>query len=737
MATSSHTSKMKNIFKSILPAAIIFAGVSCSTYTPGTVPTEPAQAANFDLLPGNLIHNGDFEQGESGFSAVLEPGARYEISEKGAFESRKMLSVTVPAELRKSENFLAQAVKIDPAEPCRSYRVTWWQRYKVLSDEGGGAGIMVSFYNAAGELIGRTGTGHLLKLKSTADQWKAIDQIRDGWWDSYDLFFTLPENAVSFRLECGLFKAAGSADFDRIFVEPRPAVAEMLAESSPLAVKVTPDTAKEELPEMLFGLNAEFRYPGIYFGTLPEENPQNRRREFADALNRAGARVLRFPGGMPAHWYFTEGPEAMQKLAKLLPQHAHYYTAMYYPRFEDVLDFCRRYGFEMYFEINTMFFVDSDGEVKPIAENNYKKNLPQLYDRNRLPEATAAFKRFVAKLPPGAIRYWEFGNEEFALMSVEEYAAIITAFLPIIKAYNPDASITVTGNTWPVALCELLAKNGVIDDINYLSAHYPWGSHWYPEAGKRADLERFVCGKLDWAMNTNAHLKMLRAAGFDKVKMAGNETSVFKFHQTWDPHRVIYTPAQGLLFAANWIEAMKLNDMDVLTFHDLESPFFGMILFNQYYDPRAGLGSFKLLKKGDSVPPVETPAEQLWFNRYLVLPSGEAMRVLSNHVNMNVLATEITTPAATKRPLFDLLASADGDRLLVTLVNRGAVSRGLSLDISCFAKRGTVERGGIRWPGLDGLPRPAIEQKGTFAFERGTVKTTLEPFSITQLTIKY
>ncbi len=715
-------------------ALIAVTGISCSNIA-RTVPADPAAAARFDLLPGNLIRNGDFEEGASGFTAHLEPGAAYEIADKEAFESAHMLSVMVPAELRKSENFLSQAVTVDPAEPCRSYRVTYWLRYKVLSDEGGGAGIMASFYDARGELVGRSGMEHLLKLKTEADQWKLIDQIRDGWWDSYDLVFTLPENAVSFRLECGLFKAAGKADFDRIFVEPRPAVAAMLAESGPIETRILPAVAKENLSEMLFGLNADFRYNGIYYGTLPESNPQNRRRELADAVNRTGARLIRFPGGMPAHWYFTEGPEALGKLVKHLPAHARYLN-YYYPRFENVLSFCRDYGFELYFEINTMFFVDADGEVKPIADNKYKANRPELYDRNHIPEAKAAFERFVAKLPPNAIRYWEFGNEEFALMKVEEYAAIISAFLPVIKAYNPDAVVTVTGNTWPVELCRLLEQSGVIGDIDYLSAHYPWGSHWHPE-GNKADLERFVCGKLDWRMNTEAHLKLLRAAGFDKVKMAGNETSVFKFQNTWDPFRVIYTPAQGLLFAANWMEAMKLNDMDVLTFHDLESPFFGMILYNQFYDGKAGLGRFQFLKRGESAPPAGIPAERFFRDRFLVLPSGESMKLLARHINLNVLATEITAPGATQRPLFDLLASSDGDRLLVTLVNRGAVRRELTLDVSAFAGRGTVERGGLRWPELDGLPRPPVELKGGFPFTGGVIHTMLDPFSVTQLTVRF
>lgn len=708
----------------------VFAAALAIGAAGASVPTDAKSAGAFDLLPGNLLVNGDFESGAESFRPVLRPGAATEIQTPG-FESGANLSITVPAKLHTTENFLAQTVAVDPAEPCRSYRITYWLRYKVLSDRNGGAGVMVTYLDAGGNPLGRTGTGHLRKVEDKKNQWQAIDQLKDGWWDSYELSFTLPPEARSMRIECGLFQAAGTADFDRIILEARPAVSAMLSESSPISVKVLPEVVKPYLAEQLFGVNAEFRYPGIYRGTLPESDPANRRREFAAALHQAGVKVLRFPGGMPAHEYFTEGPEAQAKLFAKFPKLSWYFRGFDYPRLENVLDFCRQYGFQMNFQINTQFFPDSDGEVYPITDNKHKKENPSLYGKDRLPTAKAAFERFVKSLPPKAIKYWEFGNEEFALMSVKDYAAIVAAFLPVIKAYNPDAEITVTGNTWPDRLCELLKESGTLDRVDYFSAHYPWGDHWRPEPGGEKDLERFVCGKLNWAVNTNAHLKLLRAAGFPNIKMAGNETSVFKFH-TWDAHRVIYTPAHGLLLAANWMEAMKIPDMDTLTFHDLESPFFGMILYEQYYDPAKE--RFTMIKKGEN-PPTEAAADYLLRDRYLVLPSGLAMKQLARHCGMNVLKTEMVEPVPSQRPLFDLLVSRDGERLLATLVNRGAVSRKATLDVSAFAKAGTAKVGGIRWNSLDELPRPPIELSGNVPVADGRLAIEIAPYSITQLEI--
>lgn len=201
---------------------------------------------------------------------------------------------------------------------------------------------------------------------------------------------------------------------------------------------------------------------------------------------------------------------------------------------------------------------------------------------------------------------------------------------------------------------------------------------------------------------------MLRDAGFDRIRMAGNETSVFKFH-TWDAHRVIYTPAHGLLFAANWMEAMKIDDMDVLTFHDLESPFFGMILSGQYFNPATG--RFELLKPDMTACPAGVPPEYFLRDRCLVLPSGHAMKQLSRHCGLGVLEDTVETPAP-KRVLFDLLASPVGEGLLVSCVNRGAEERRLTLDVSEHFASGRAELGGIRWPASTACrsrPSPSAE----------------------------
>ena len=100
-------------------AAAAGSGLSCASARDGAG----------DILPsGSLVRNGDFENGLEAFTPHLLPGARGGIAPEG-FESASFLTVSVPAALCETENYYAQTVPADPAEPCRSYRLTYWLRY--------------------------------------------------------------------------------------------------------------------------------------------------------------------------------------------------------------------------------------------------------------------------------------------------------------------------------------------------------------------------------------------------------------------------------------------------------------------------------------------------------------------------------------------------------------------------------------------------------------------------------
>ena len=459
-----------------------------------------AAAPDEGLLPGNLLVNGDFERSTEGFTPSLQADARGGVVTTDGFESKSRLSIDVPVKLRDGDNFFSQTVEAPPAPACRSYRITFWLRHKSMSDfEQGGAGVRAVFLDAEGRELGSA--SKLFRRNTKLNEWETIDRIRDGWWDNWEFSFTLPENAAAFRVDCGLFRAAGCADIDRVIVSRLPTVEQMLAETAPAELLVTGEVTKPALDELHFSVNADWRFPGIFRGTLPESDPRSLRGEFAAALRKAGVRVIRFPGGMPTHQYFIAGEKQHREFMKS-PFARGSGNPYGYPKIENVVDFCRAYGFELLFETNTQYFTDAEGHVRPITANRDKEKLPEAFEKERVDEAAAELDRFLSSLPPGAIRYWEIGNEEFALMGVREYARVVAAFSDVIRKHQPEATILVTGNTWTAELCRELDSLGAIGRVTALTAHYPWGDHWQPLPGGERDLRRFVCGRSNWAVNT-------------------------------------------------------------------------------------------------------------------------------------------------------------------------------------------------------------------------------------------
>lgn len=695
----------------------VFAGALCFA----------AAAGASDILPGNLITNGDFEEGQKGFTSHLHAGTAGGVDKSEGMESRSMLTIKVPVKLKDTENYFSQWVNTPPAPVCRSYRVTFWLRNKTLSDrDNSGAGVRAVFFDAAGNERGRV--QHFFKRDEKINEWQIIDRIRDGWWDNEQFEFTLPAGTVKFRLDCGIFHGAGKADIDRVIVSYQPTVKEMLAETTPVKLKITDEVVKKELSELHFTTNADYRHSGIYFGTLPESDPRSQRGEFAAALRKAGIKVIRFPGGMPTHHYFISGETASKQYFKKFKGGSP--NPYGYPEIGNVIDFCRTYGFELLFETNTMFFTAKDGNVYPITDNFRVKNFPEFRGKERIAEAAAELDAFLSKLPPGTIRYWEIGNEDFALMSCDDYAAIAAAFTKVIKKHVPDATILVTGNSWTAELCKKLDKHGVIKDISALTAHYPWGDHWEP-AGDIYDMRRMVCGRSNWAINTNAHMKMIRNAGYDHLKMSGSETSTFKFH-TWDAFNAITSPAQGLLFASNWIEAMNIGDLTSLAFHDMDSAYFGMILTRAYFCPE--LRGYRSIPPDGKIPATHLPT-RIVHRDYIVHPCGEAQNILARHVGMDVLKADTVTDTPEKNFLFSSFVTRKDNRLLFTLVHRGEKPRKVTVNYPAV-KSQTAVGSGISWKAYEGVDTPSDPFEVRRNFKNGTLDLTLRPRSITQFEVK-
>ncbi len=660
----------------------------------------------------------DFENPAENFVPHLTIGASWQYVPDG-FESDRTLEFTVPSVVNTGQAAVSRCLELPKNLATRHFRITWWMKIKKLAGPGG-AGVVLRFLNANHDLLGIGGMDKLYtRQRKSMNKWEKIDYMKDRCWQCYALEFDVPYQCRYMDIAVGIFNATGNIKVDRLIVTNRPSVPELLQINDPVCLKIEPKIEKVKLSPLLFTANADYMHDGLYYGTLPESNPLNKRKQFAEALKTAGIRVIRFPGGMPCHRYLIEGQKYQNKKAC-------------YPLINNVLEFCREYGIELLFQTNDLRFVNKDGKLERIFKKAKASN-----GTNKVAEATKALSRFINSIPAGCkIKYWEIGNEDFSLMSVEHYVLLVNSFVKVIKVKFPDAIITVTGNVWTTRLCELMKQSGIDKDITYLAVHYPWGSHWRPVDNSpigNADLDRFVMSELRWDLNMKAHKQMMVKAGVTHIKPAATETNVYKFH-VWNTGLVIYTPAQALTLAHNWIEAMKLPDMDIMAYHDLDSTYFGLMPYDTWFDPKKRV-FHQIPKDMKSCPP---GADKRYFaqNRYTLYSSAYAMGVLSRHIGESILKTTITAP---KEPTSvinaDQLVTRGKHCLRITLVNRAKVPRSFTLNCRAFKTGNNAEIFSTSWATLDAMPDTKQSEKQSIELANGKIKLESCPFSITQVVI--
>ena len=685
--------------------------------------------AEEDILAYNLLRNGDFEQGLEGFVASVQTDAACTLSAPG-FESARLLNIKVPEGLGTTENFVSQTLAAPMPPQCRSYRVTYWMRDRAFSATAGcGAGLRFVFLDAEGKEVSRLYNVIRRNTKGETDK-AVLEKFGKRGWENWESTFTLPEGVTQFRIDAGLFAAWGEADIDRVIVYRRPLPEELLAASSPVDMTVTDNIVKPSLSELHFIDNADFVYDGFWRGTLPANHPQALRRPFADALHAAGVRVLRFPGGVRARTYFIEGERFQQQLRERLP--STYVQKPYggYAEIGDVMDFCRENGFKLLFQTNTLFYVDRTGQVRPVAPSTYSRLFSAEEEPPHYDEAALALEAFVKQVQPDIVPYWEIGNEDFAIMNVEAYAQICKAYIDVIKRHIPDAVIYVTGNEWTAALARRLEELDVLKDVDAFTVHYPWGDHWRSEGGRQTDYRRLVCATLNWQTNAKAHRRLLDSVGATRVGLSASETNVFKIHN-WSAKRLVTTPCHGLLFITSWIEAIYVKDWNSLAFHDLCSPFFGMLFCDYYFDK--DIGAYAYLTPDGQVPE-ERQAGLIIKDAYKLTPAARMQGLLSRHVGQDVL--QVTPSGDAEAQLHGLLINAlatrgQGGTVSVTVVNRGERARLLRLELPNEVSSASAK--GLRYEGLEGDFADGIAVSPPVACNGCRLEVTLPPFSVIQV----
>ncbi len=380
-----------------------------------------------------------------------------------------------------------------------------------------------------------------------------------------------------------------------------------------------------ELTSLHFGVNAVFFYPGLADGTSVC------RRAFASALKSAGIRALRFPGGNAAYFYLPESAEASMRLAHAIG-HWEYRDenapANRFTTLEGLAALCRLGGVKLIYELPMLFYFDGQRPRAAIASRLAER--AGLFDKPRIAEGAAYAAKVARRLLElkAPVAAWELGNEEFAHCKPEDYAALAAEVIARLREIDPRTPIYVVGmgRGWLAPLVDELERRGALGEVSALTVHYPFG-HWPgpPSPAERANPLVFFAGDVRFGRWLDKYAESLKRLGVKRLQVAVTETMVMR-HQNWDAHAILPTHAHALCFAWNWLELLARPEVCAAVFHDLESPFFGIMRYDVGWDPARR--RFVWLAAAERSGRLQRLQPQ-FRKRYVLSPTAAAMRLLS------------------------------------------------------------------------------------------------------------
>jgi len=411
------------------------------------------------------------------------------------------------------------------------------------------------------------------------------------------------------------------------------------------------------VPELLFGVNCEFFRPGLAAGVTTQ------RAEFAAALRGSGIRVLRFPGGNAAYYYLPESREATLRLAHACGHWEFRESAPPNNRFvqlRDLAEFAKSAGVRLIYQLPCLFYFD--GQTGRAVIRSKLSDRAGNYDHDRIREGVAYGVSIAQRLLRwgASVAMWEIGNEEFALCRPEDYARVVTEYVQGLRKIDLRTPIVVVGmgKDWSPRLIPLLRSAGVLDGIAAFQAHYPFGA-WPGPRGEahRADPARFATGDLRIDRFLDKRRESLAGLQVANVSTAITETTAMHF-RFWDPAAIVPTLAHALCYAWNWLTFLERRDVTAAVFHDLETPFFGMLRYDvEFSRSKRRFVWLEAVDEGKEALDPRFP------RRYVLSPTSIANRMLSELAAEDLVETGIS-------PTHTLRLLASGSRLVV--VNRGS-----------------------------------------------------------------
>lgn len=404
------------------------------------------------------------------------------------------------------------------------------------------------------------------------------------------------------------------------------------------------------LSPLLCGANQGCNVAGIYYGTMPKENPASRRADFIKILKEKKIHAIRFPGGTFANLYLAENQGLMQHIPGLE------YASFPETNNRDLVtpwqffDLCREAGIEPIYQLNTLLFTENDSiflladtRVDRLHDHELLWGGPKvILDTGKRGAAAEAVAAFVARtLEKGyKVRHWELGNEEYGGPRIDpkDYADIAVRFTRAIHESDSTAMVWITlgdnqmrhsVNTfrkWSETLLSELSTSEMQQEKNWaFTLHYVW-----PEI-------------------IDALAKIVNKYGF-KPRFA-----ITEFHLAGDGDYSDLSPRFGYALAlAKYLIKMAPDPrIEMLMIHDLVSQNFGILHYNAIsyglpdmttWDPKRGYEAMPSAEVyaffGELIGGAVVPINNGCLSNSLTVNNNGELRIL--HVNDGARSEVIT-----------------------------------------------------------------------------------------------
>ena len=415
----------------------------------------------------------------------------------------------------------------------------------------------------------------------------------------------------------------------------------LYAESQAQVHIVRPEYHKEITP-LYFGANGSFISPALYYGTLPERDPDNLRPAFRKALLQSGVKIIRFPGGTYSHTYLFDSPKLCEELGvrtRTWFYDSHNWDRNLFVRLENLLAFCKEAGVALIYQLPTCFVV-AGGKAVPFVDSNYSKT-GGFQPRWHLVEAAAYVRKIVRvaqDTAPNVVRVWEVGNEEWANMDPSHYAAVCRTCLDAIRQVDRRTPIVVTGQVFLTDIAPLLKETGHLKDVAGFTADHCFGNWYGHSAEKRTDIENFVRADYGITKWLDVTINELAKKCITDVPQSVTECAMHRM-EDWDSFKLVATLAHGLAYVSNWGDVLRHPKNNMGVFHDLQSTYFGLMQFDVWWDEAE--------RKFVQISPNRRAdhkdiAAKVWFERrYVVSPTGCVNRMLSKMCDGTLLLLDL------------------------------------------------------------------------------------------------